>query len=108
MTTADAGRSGLRPIERRVLSLTEDGVGHVEIAHRFRRSPEFIERVIHLAHLPGREARAEPHGLRPIERCIVKRLGGGETPADLGRRFRKSARSIERIDALARYKLASG
>jgi DNA-binding CsgD family transcriptional regulator len=35
----------LRPLERRVLRWREGGVDHVELSARFRRSPEFLERV---------------------------------------------------------------
>ncbi len=36
---------GLRPLERRVLRWRDSGVGYAELAPRFRRSPEFLQRV---------------------------------------------------------------
>ena len=35
----------LRPLERRVLQWRQEGAGYDELAPRFRRSPEFLERV---------------------------------------------------------------
>jgi hypothetical protein len=35
----------LRPLERRLLRWREQGVGHVELSDRFRRSPGFLARV---------------------------------------------------------------
>jgi hypothetical protein len=45
----------LRPLERRVLRWREDGASFDEIAARFRRSPEFIERVVDMARLGPRK-----------------------------------------------------
>ena len=39
-------RELLRPVERRILQLVADGVDPIEIARRFRRRPEFVDRVI--------------------------------------------------------------
>ena len=36
---------GLRPLERRVLRWRDSGVEYSELAPRFRRSPEFLQRV---------------------------------------------------------------
>jgi DNA-binding CsgD family transcriptional regulator len=43
--TPAAPTHSLRPLERRVLRWRERGVAHDELGARFRRSPEFIERV---------------------------------------------------------------
>ena len=44
----------LRPLERRVVQLADDGMATTEIADRFRRSPEMIARIIRMTALPGR------------------------------------------------------
>jgi hypothetical protein len=44
--TPSAARSDrLRPLERRLLRWREEGVGHDELSHRFRRSADFLARV---------------------------------------------------------------
>jgi hypothetical protein len=49
-TPASPDASPLRPLERRILRWREDGADSAQIASRFRRSPEFVERVEGLAH----------------------------------------------------------
>lgn len=39
----------LRPLERRILALRDAGISYVEIASRFRRSPQFVRRVEEMA-----------------------------------------------------------
>lgn len=99
-------RTALRPIERRVLRLADEGVDRAEIARRFRRSPEFIERVMDLARLPGRAASCEAGVLRPLERRILGWLDQGAAPAEIAPRFRRSPDFIERVERLANYKLS--
>jgi DNA-binding CsgD family transcriptional regulator len=41
--------SSLRPVERRVLKLREDGASASEIARRFRRQPRSIEQIERMA-----------------------------------------------------------
>jgi uncharacterized protein (DUF433 family) len=41
---------GLRPLERRILAMRDEGLSHEEIGKRFRRSPGHIRRVEGMAH----------------------------------------------------------
>ncbi|HYV59762.1 MAG TPA: hypothetical protein VFA62_06805 [Acidimicrobiia bacterium] len=98
----------LRPIERRVLALKEEGVPEKEIARRFRRSPRFIEQVEELAKLDGRDAkrrRRRDGSLRPVERRILTWRDQGVSADELAERFRRSPEFVARVERLARYKL---
>jgi DNA-binding CsgD family transcriptional regulator len=98
----------LRPLERRVVQLVEDGVGTTEIARRFRRSPEMIDRIIHMAALPGRKTGlvSRTEVLRPLERRVLRWRDVGADYGEIGERFRRSAAHVERVERLARYKSA--
>lgn len=96
-----------RPIERRVVSLVEQGVGTSEIAQRFRRSPEMIDRIVGMVAMPGRVGRQEAgdQPLRPLERRVLRWRREGAPYEEIGERFRRSARNVERVETLAQYKL---
>jgi len=96
----------LRPVERRVLRLVADGVDHIEIARRFRRRPDFVDRVIEYAGMPRTGISPTGDTLRPLERRILKRRATGDAHADLGLRVDRSAGHIRRIEQMAAYKLA--
>jgi len=97
----------LRPVERRIRSLVDDDVPVGDIAQRFRRSPEFIHRVIELSELSNRTTpRRSSAALRPLERRILRWRDEGASPAEIGPRFNRSPGFIERVEHLARYKLA--
>jgi transcriptional regulator len=98
----------LRPIERRVLAMKEEGVSDAEIAHRFRRGRKFIEQVEELATLDGRDAkrrRRRAGSLRPVERRILTWRDQGVSADELAERFRRSPEFVARVERLARYKL---
>ena len=98
----------LRPIERRVLALKEEGVPEQEIARRFRRTPRFIEQVGELAAMDGRDAnrrRRRAGSLRPVERRILTWRDQGVSRDELAERFRRSPEFVARVERLARYKL---
>ena len=98
----------LRPLERRVIQLVDDGIATTEIARRFRRSPEMINRIIGMTALPGRATRAPARGrgLRPVERRVLRWRELGADYNEIGARFGRSAAAVERVEQLARYKLS--
>jgi DNA-binding CsgD family transcriptional regulator len=96
----------LRPIERRIVRLLEEGIDEAEIAGRFRRSPEWVLRVASMARMPRSRAHPlTPDVLRPLERRVLRWRSGGAAYAEIAPRFRRSPGSVQRIEDLARYKL---
>jgi DNA-binding CsgD family transcriptional regulator len=104
--TTTMGDHRLRPVERCVLRLVAGGVDHAEIARRFRRQPEFVDRVIAYTLMPRVPEQPAAQALRPLERRVLKWRAGGADHADIGRRFHRSADHIELIERLAAYKQA--
>jgi hypothetical protein len=101
------GDERLRPVERRIRSLVRAEVPVGDIAERFRRSPEFIHRVIELSQLSDRTGQVPSSArLRPIERRILRWRDDGASHAEIGPRFNRSAGFVERVEHLARYKLS--
>ncbi len=95
----------LRPIERRILELHRSGATAADIGERFKRSPEHIERILHLAQLPGRRGHSsERGGLRALERRVLRWRAQGLDHNEIGRRFQRSPRSIRQVEGLALYK----
>jgi DNA-binding CsgD family transcriptional regulator len=101
-----ADHRSLRPLERCVLRLMRDGVDEAEIARRFRRRPDFVSRVIAYTRIPRAGVAQEAEELRPLERRILRWRAGGVDHTEIGRRFRRSAGHVERIERWAAYKLA--
>ena len=98
--------SGLRPLERRILRLTADGFDDAEIGRRFRHSPEWAGRVRALAQVPRRTSDgASADRLRPLERRILRWRESGAEYTELAPRFRRSPEFLQRVEALAGYKL---
>ncbi len=96
----------LRPLERRVLRLVDEGLDEAEIARRFHRSPEWVARVRALSTIPrppGNHLRGDV--LRPLERRVLRWRASGAEYEDLSPRFRRSPDFIRRVEALARYRL---
>jgi DNA-binding CsgD family transcriptional regulator len=100
----------LRPLERRVLQLVDEGYDDSEIARRFRRSPAMIRRIVGFTDIPRSETRtggipARTAPLRPLEQRVLRWREDGSDYIDIGRRFGRSPDHVRRVEALARYKL---
>src|SRR3954468_14222504 len=96
--------TGFTPMERRMVRLSEQGLGHEEIGRRFRKSPGFVQRVLTLARVPRKGSGPDNARLRPVERRVLKWREDGASASDIAARFRRQPRSIEQIERLARYK----
>ena len=95
----------LRPVERRILRLADDGIDDGEIGRRFRRSPEWVARVRGLTRHPRAGTHLQGDVLRPIERRVLRWRAAGADYEQISPRFRRSPRFIRQVEALARYKL---
>jgi DNA-binding CsgD family transcriptional regulator len=99
----------LRPVERRMMRLAESGIVPAEIGRRFNRSEEFVERVLQMADRRREDASDNGHpdagALRPLERRLLRWRAEGATYEELADRFRRGPAHLERVLALAEYKL---
>ncbi len=98
----------LRPVERRVRRSVDQGVPDVEIARRFRRSPEWVRRVMTWSELGSSGAGDTAAVLRPFERRVLHWRSTGADHGEIGERFNRSAEFIERVEVLAHHKLDLG
>ncbi len=95
----------LRPIERRVLAMRDQGLNYEQIGARIRRSPEHVARIVQWTEIP-RSGRPPTRTPRPIESRVLALRARGETHEQIGRRFRRSARFIRQVEGLAHFRLA--
>src|SRR4029079_16656446 len=75
----------LRPLERCVLRLVDDGIDEAEIGRRFRRRPEVVRREIAYPRIPRTGVAPDEERLRPLERRILKWRADGADQAEIGR-----------------------
>ena len=88
----------LRPLERRIVRLLEEGLDEAEIAGRFRRSPDWVLRVASMARIPRSQARPLRRDvLRPLERRVLRWRSGGAVYAEIAPRFRRSPGFVQRV-----------
>jgi DNA-binding CsgD family transcriptional regulator len=100
----------LRPLERAVLRRLDEGMTVQEIAVKFKRGPDHIDRVISYAKIPDRTGVTSDvrDGLRPLERRILYWRGRGLSHHQIGTMFRRSAAHIRRIEGLAHLRKGIG
>lgn len=97
----------LRPIERRMRQLSNEGLDEVEIAWRFRRSPRYVRRVLDLSEHAGRTGHSsiDGNGLRPVERRLMRWREEGADLEELAPMFRRRPRTLAQVEQMAAYKL---
>lgn len=100
----------LRPIERTVRRLREDGLSRGDVAWRLRRSPGFVRRVETMSEIErGAPSAAGDElsdvTLRPIERCVLSSLEAGTGYAEVAARLRRTPSYVYRVEQLANLKL---
>jgi hypothetical protein len=89
-----------------MLRLVDEGVDEQEIGRRFKRGPRFVQQVIELAGVSRQaDGRSDTHTLRPLERRVLHWREQGADFDELAPRFRRSPEFLERVEALAAYKL---
>ncbi|MGH8925266.1 MAG: sigma factor-like helix-turn-helix DNA-binding protein [Acidimicrobiia bacterium] len=96
--------SRLRPVERRMLTLRDEGVAVAEIARRFRRSAEHVKRVLGWTEIPRAHELDRPDGLRPIERRVLAMREEGLSYDEIGRRFNRGPDHIRRVEKYANFR----
>lgn len=95
----------LRPIERRVLAMREQGLSDEEIANRIKKRPDSVERIAAWAALPGRNGRVDHEGLlTPKQQRVVDMRAEGLSHAEIADRFKRSERFIRQVEGLARFR----
>lgn len=105
---------GLRPVERRVLRLVDEGLDDAEIGRRFGRTERWTAQVRFLADLDVPRSQAtdsaiesDTERLRPLERRLLRWRAQGLDHDELADRFRHSAEHLARVEEYAHYKLAA-
>lgn len=95
----------LRPIERRVLAMRDDGLATAEIADRIRRSPDHVERMIQWTDIP-RSGPPPRTSARAMERRVLALRSLGLDHDEIAARFRRGPRFIRQVEGLAHYRRA--
>jgi uncharacterized protein (DUF433 family) len=95
----------LRPVERRILALRDAGETTEQIADRFKRSPEHVERMLAWTAIP-RSGPAPRLAARARERLVLSRRSDGETHDTIAERFRRSPGFIKQVEGLAHFRRA--
>lgn len=93
----------LRPMERRILRMRDDGISIDEIGSRLKKSPQFIERVLEWTEIP-RRGKTRDAVLTPLESRVLALSSEGEDTATIARRFKRSERFIRQVEGLAHFR----
>ena len=86
-----------------MLDLHEEGLLIDDIAARFNRNPESVQRILVWTDIP-RNGGSDDRDLRPIERRVLDMRADGESHAEIAEKFRKTERFIRQVEGLAHFK----
>jgi DNA-binding NarL/FixJ family response regulator len=107
-TDMDQDEMTLRPIERTIVRMTDEGIPTAEIARRLGRRTRSVRQIRWLAGmrpLSQAQARTKRHdGPNPLERCVLRLLESGESYGMIGNRIQRSGAQVRRIETYALYK----
>ena len=97
----------LRPIERVVMRLHDEGCSLADIGKKVGKKPGTVTRIMRMTEykeggLPDQTA--SDHALRPVERVVLKLRNKGETYSQIGNRLARSGQRIQFIERLAEFK----
>ena len=98
----------LRPVERVVLRMRDEGQSIDDIAGRIRRSPEHVERILAWSTWPRRGTSGHRKGLSPLERRVLTLRAEGMDHEEMALRFRRSPTHMRRVEGMAHLKLGYG
>lgn len=87
-----------------MLALREEGVEVAEIARRFKRGTEHVERVLAWTEIPRASEPERAEGLRPIERRVLAMRAEGQSYDEIGRRFNRGPDHIRRVERYAAFR----
>ena len=95
----------LRPIERRIIAMLDEGLSVEEIAGRIKRSPAHVERILEWTRIPrsGPAPRRFPRAMRTR---VMTLRSEGETHEQIAERFQRSPEFIRRIEGHGHYSKA--
>lgn len=95
----------LRPVERRVMTMVDEGVAISDIAGRIKRSPAHVRRVIMWARTPrsGPPSRRLPAAL---ENRVIELRRRGESYERIGQRLKRSPRFVQQVEGFAHLRKA--
>jgi DNA-binding CsgD family transcriptional regulator len=97
----------LRPIERVVMRLHDEGCSLADIGKKVGKKPGTVTRILRMTEykqdgLPDQSV--SDHPLRPVERVVLKLREQGETYSQIGNRLARSGLRIKFIEGLAEFK----
>ncbi len=97
----------MRPIERVVMRLQDEGCSLADIGKKVGKKPGTVTRIIRMAEykrdgLPDQAV--TENALRPVERVVLRLRNNGETYSQIGNRLARSGRRIQFIESLAEFK----